>query len=87
MKNIRTCIACRQKFDKTKHKFIKITINNGKMKINQNNEVFGRSCYVCEDENCIKKVIKNKLINKVYKRNINEDIYEKLNSYKGLYGN
>jgi len=79
MKNIRTCIACRKKFDKTNHNFIKITINENNCIINNDNSVFGRSCYICKDENCIKKVIKNKIINKVLKKPIDNNIYEKLN--------
>ena len=80
MKNIRTCIACRNKFDKTEHDFIKITVINDEIKINEDNSLFGRSCYICNDQNCIKKVIKNKLINKVLKKPVDNKIYENLNA-------
>ena len=81
MKNIRTCIACRQKFDKTKTNLIKITLKNGEPLINDG-EVFGRSLYVCNCENCLNKVIKNKLLNKLLKKEIPNSIYEKINSLR-----
>lgn len=83
MKNERTCIACRQKFDKTKENLIKITKVDGKIFVNSS--AFGRSCYVCGTKECINKTIKNKLINKAFKCAVNNEIYEKLEKIKGLY--
>lgn len=82
MKNIRTCIACRKKFDKTQVKMHQITLNNSEFKINSG-EYFGRSFYICQNDYCIKKVVKNKTLNKMFKNKVNEDIYEKINSLKG----
>lgn len=82
MKNIRTCIACRNKFDKSHVKMYKITLCDGKFKIN-NGQDFGRSVYICQNENCLNKVVKNKILNKIFKKNVNDDIYENINSLKG----
>lgn len=79
MKNIRTCIACRQKFDKTKHNFIKLSTKDDIISLNDNS-AFGRSYYICNDECCVKKVIKNKILNKVLKKQVNEEIYDKIKS-------
>lgn len=78
MKNIRTCVACRNKFDKEKTGLIKITKNNDELFINEDNRIFGRSIYICKNKDCINKVIKNKILNKVLKKQIDEEIYKKL---------
>ncbi len=83
MKNIRTCIACRQKFDKTKTNLIKITKSTSNKILIDDTPQNGRSCYICKDVECINKVIKNKLINKVFKSNVNNEVYEKLEEFKG----
>ncbi len=83
MKNERTCIACRQKFDKTKGNLTKITKTDGEIFVGENK--FGRSCYVCTNFECINKTIKNKLINKAFKCNVNQQVYDKLEKIKGLY--
>lgn len=85
MKNIRTCVACRQKFDKSKTKLIKITKNLNEIFVGANQNHSGRSCYVCENLECINKVIKNKLVNKAFKCAVNTKVYEKLEEIKGLY--
>lgn len=79
MKNIRTCIACRNKKDKTSNKLIKITKTEQGIVINKG---FGRSCYVCENNECLDKVIKNKLLSKAFKQNVESSIYEELNKFK-----
>ncbi len=83
MKNIRTCIACRNKFDKTKSDLIKITKTQNDFIIGANNITFGRSVYVCNNNECVNKVIKNKLLSKAFKQNISLDVYEKLSNFKG----
>ncbi len=81
MKNIRTCIACKNKFDKRETKLIKITKCNDKICINEN--VFGRSCYVCFNEECVNKTIKNRLINRAFKQKIDDDVYKILEDLRG----
>lgn len=74
----RMCIACRK--SATKDNFIKIVKNkNGQITINEICD--GRGAYICKDSNCILKVCKNKLLNKNYKCNIDDNIYEKLKCF------
>lgn len=80
MKNIRTCIACRNKFDKQKEKMIKFSLIDNQVVLNNDNKLFGRSCYVCNNEECITKVKKNKLLARAFKRQVNLEVYEKLNN-------
>lgn len=83
MKNERTCIACRQKFDKQKTNLIKISKSKNGIVIENSND--GRSCYVCYNDECINKTIKNKLINKAFKCCVNNEVYDKLENIKGKY--
>ncbi len=43
-----------------REEFIKITLSNGKLFINPNSKVLGRSLYVCLSPDCIKTLIKKK---------------------------
>ena len=72
----RMCIACRNK--STKNNFIKISkTKNDEFYINEFSE--GRSAYICKDDKCIEKVCKNKLLNKTFKCNVKQEVYDKLN--------
>lgn len=82
MKNIRTCIACRKKFDKTENNLIKITKEYDKIVVNSNNKDFGRSCYVCKNCECIDKVVKNKLLSKSFKKQVDISVYNELLNFK-----
>lgn len=80
MKNIRTCISCREKFDKSTTNLIKITKVNDEFVIKPNNKIFGRSVYICNNKECINKAIKNKLLSKAFKQNVSLDVYNKLSN-------
>lgn len=69
MKNLvtRKCIGCQTL--KNREELIKITLYEGDLIINPNSKTFGRSCYVCRDIECIKKMIKSKGIKRALKYN------------------
>lgn len=59
LKNIkRKCQGCGKILDR--NSLIKITLSEGKLHINPNSKILGRSMYVCADYDCIKTVIKKK---------------------------
>ena len=73
----RTCIVCRKKGDKSL--FYKIVLNkNGDIKIEKNDKLEGRGAYLCKEEVCIKTCIKKKALNRAFKKNISDEIYEEL---------
>lgn len=79
MKNIpqRTCIGCNEKKDK--NNFIRIVKdNNNNINIDKTGKMNGRGAYICDSIDCLEKAIKNKKIEKSFKMNISEDIYNKL---------
>ncbi len=73
----RTCIGCNTKKDKKD--LIRIVKNkNGEINIDSTGKMEGRGIYICKDENCLKKAIKNKRISKTFEMEIESDIYENL---------
>ncbi len=77
MIKVRSCIACRQKKHKTDLiRFVKS--KDGVITLDKNQKLFGRSAYVCNCDECIKKLVDKKLLNRAFKCNIRPEIYENL---------
>jgi hypothetical protein len=73
----RTCMGCNSKKDKAE--FIRIVKNqNGEINIDRTGKMQGRGAYICDDINCLEKVIKSKRLERVLKTKISDDIYNKL---------
>ena len=82
MKHIpeRTCIACRKKGDKSN--FIKVVLDkNGKVQVEKDVSLSGRGAYICKDnEECLLKCEKSRLLSKVFKTNVSSEIYGEIKS-------
>lgn len=78
--NVRKCIGCGKKLDKKQ--LIKITRehSSGKILIQPNSEQFGRSAYLCYNDECIKNAFKKKRLQKALKVNISEQLLNDLKS-------
>lgn len=73
----RTCVVCRKKGDKSL--FIKVVLNkNGEIEIERNKKLNGRGAYICNDESCLALCKRKKCLNRVFKQNIKDEIYEEL---------
>ncbi len=76
MESKRKCISCGE--IKPKEELIKITKEHtsGDIVIQPNSKTFGRSVYLCYNENCINMAFKKNKINKMLRTNteINKDI-------------
>ena len=79
---MRMCIACRE--SKSKENFVKVVKVADNFIVDSSNKVSGRSAYICNCNDCISKVIKNRLLNKAFKKEISSEVYdllrEKLNN-------
>lgn len=74
MNPIRTCIVCKNKFEK--HNLIKITkTKNGEINVNG---MQGRGAYVCTNPECHKKLVEKKVLNKAFRKDISVEIYQKV---------
>ena len=73
----RTCMGCNEKKDKKE--LIRIVKNKeNEILVDRNEKLDGRGAYICDDINCLEKVIKNKRLEKVFKIKLEEKIYENL---------
>ena len=66
MKN-RKCVGCGEIKNATE--MIKLTKNHisGEIRINPNSKIFGRSAYLCYNNQCIEQALKKNKLNKVLK--------------------
>lgn len=82
MKNVksnpqRTCMGCNQKKDKKD--LIRIVKNKkNEIKIDRTGKLDGRGAYICDDIECLEKVIKTKRLERTLDIKISQEIYESL---------
>lgn len=77
-KNTRRCIVCRQHADKTD--MIRFVENDqGEIIIDVSQKANGRGAWVHDSGECVSKLIKKKMLNTVFKRNVGDGIYGELN--------
>ena len=73
----RTCMGCNTKKDKKE--LIKIVKNkDGEISIDKKKKKEGRGAYICNNIECLDKVIKSKRLEKVLETKISSEIYESL---------
>ncbi len=73
----RTCMGCNEKKDK--RDLIRIVKNKtGEIKIDITGKQEGRGAYICNNVDCLDKVIKSKRLERVLETNISSEIYEDL---------
>ena len=69
------CIACRQM--KTKKELLRIVKSkDGEIAVDTTGKKNGRGAYICKDLNCLSKLKKQKLLNKAFKCNIEDEVYK-----------
>ena len=73
----RTCMGCNIK--KAKNEFIRIVKNkDGEINIDRTGKMPGRGAYICDNIECLEKLIKSKRLERVFETKISNEIYEKL---------
>lgn len=73
----RTCIGCNEK--KGKKDLIRIVMTNQKeISIDITGKKEGRGAYICNNEQCLEKAIKNKKLERTLDIKINDEIYSNL---------
>ena len=71
------CIVCRSK--KSKEELLRLVLSSDYNNcVVGDTKASGRGTYICKDGECISKCIKSKVLNKVFKKNIPDNIYEEL---------
>ena len=73
----RTCMGCNQKKDKKE--LIRIVKNkNNEISVDRTGKKEGHGAYICDDVNCLDKLIKSKRLERVFEMSISDEIYESL---------
>ena len=73
----RTCMGCNSKGDKKD--FIRIVKNKqNEISIDRTGKQEGRGAYICDNIECLEKLIKSKRLEKVFEMKISDEIYENL---------
>ena len=77
MERLRMCIVCRQMQDKRDLLRI-VKDKDGNISIDETGKKNGRGAYICKNEECVKKLVKQKSLNKAFKCEIAPEIYTAL---------
>ena len=73
----RMCMACNTKKDKSE--LIRIVMNKeGIISIDKTGKLSGRGAYICDNIECLEKVIKSRRLERVFETKIDEEIYKNL---------
>ena len=76
-KPTRTCMGCNQ--PKEKNELLRIVrTTDGNIEVDLTGKKNGRGAYICKDEECLNKVIKSKRLQRIFEKDIGEDVYESL---------
>ncbi len=67
----RTCIACRKKGNK--EEYIRIVSASGEPVIDENGKINSRGIYICNNKECISKLLKSKNLSKIIKIDLTEN--------------
>lgn len=80
-KTLRRCIGCFQ--EKQREEMIKITRESktGRVFINPNSKIFGRSAYLCYNKSCIEGSLKKNKLVKFLKSCLTEELTKQLRSF------
>ncbi len=71
---MRMCIACREM--KPKKSMLRIVKSGDKIFLDKTGKANGRGAYICDDAECIKKLKKQKLINRVFSCQVEDSVYD-----------
>ena len=73
----RLCLSCRQMKDK--RELTRVVKNSaGEIFLDFSMKAAGRGAYVCKAEECVKRLKKQRLLNKVFSAPVGDDVYERV---------
>lgn len=70
---LRMCIACKE--SKPKKELLRIVKQEDNFILDLSGKLNGRGAYICNKEECIERLIKQRLLNKTFKQNVSDDVY------------
>lgn len=71
---LRMCVSCREL--KEKKAMLRVVKNSeGRIFIDFSSKAAGRGAYVCDNPECVKKLRKQRILNKVFSCAVDEEVY------------
>ena len=72
---VRTCIACREM--KLKKEMLRVVRNaDGEIFVDTTGKASGRGAYVCNADECLKKLNDKRLLHKAFSTEVSQTVYE-----------
>lgn len=78
-KNTRRCIVCREHADKGE--LVRFAVINGELIFDNEKKIAGRGMYIHNNESCLNKACRTRVLDKILRKNVAESEYEKLKKY------
>lgn len=73
----RMCVVCKEMRDKKSLMRI-VRTPEGEYKLDYTGKLNGRGAYICADKDCVEKCLKKRLLNKAFKTNVEQSVYDAL---------
>ena len=74
---MRMCIACREMMQK--RELLRVVKNaDGAIGLDFSGKAAGRGAYICNRPDCVKKLSKQKLLNKVFSADVADEVYARI---------
>lgn len=80
---MRMCIACREM--KPKQEMTRVVKNaEGEIRLDPTGKMPGRGAYVCNGEECLKKLGLKKLLHKAFSADVSSEVYRSIGEGRGV---
>ena len=71
----RTCIVCKN--ETLKRELVRIVRSkDGEISLDLTGKKSGRGAYVCKCEDCVKKLVASKMLNRAFKMEVSQEVYQ-----------
>ncbi len=77
MKELRTCIGCRQIFSK-KDMLRIVAASDGRVETDEHGTKPGRGAYICRNVKCLESCIRHGGLDRSFRRKIDDSVYDEL---------
>ena len=71
------CVCCREMIDKNNLKRV-VRTPEGRIMLDLTGKMNGRGAYICQSEECLAKLKKQKVLNKVFSMQVEDEIYDNI---------
>ena len=76
-KPARRCMACNEQ--KEKNELLRIVRTpEGNVEIDLTGKKNGRGAYICKSEECLKKIVKSKKLERIFEKEISQEFYDSI---------